>query len=221
MRQNDLVGILPAVDQLGAVQQGLHYARHVLLMDLGEGDKLPPVGRGRAVAGAAGWRAHVGRATVLVGTGAQLGDMLSDLRSAVVAVVCGEAGAAVERVTALAGTHEAHVVQLGAEPLRVIVSDAGQVSVQAWDAEWRTVSTVVAGAPEAVRKKRRSTTEPLPQPPAQVLVQVAAAQAAGGAETAADTASGAGATGAVPEVAPELQDVPTQPLHTAQPAQEK
>lgn len=165
MRQNDLVGVLPTADQLAAVQPSLHYARHVLLMDTDDSATLPPVGRGRAVAGAAGWRAHVGRATVVVGTDAQLSEMLHDLRSAVVAVVCGTAGASVERVNALAATHEAHVVQLGAEPLRVIVSDAGQVSVQAWDGEWRSLTTVVTAALEATRKKRRTTTEPAPPTP--------------------------------------------------------
>tara|TARA_R110000868_G_scaffold68624_2_gene202819 strand:+ start:104 stop:709 length:606 start_codon:yes stop_codon:yes gene_type:complete len=201
MRQNDLVGVLPTADQLAAVQPSLHYARHVLLMDTDDSATLPPVGRGRAVAGAAGWRAHVGRATVVVGTDAQLSEMLHDLRSAVVAVVCGTAGASVERVNALAATHEAHVVQLGAEPLRVIVSDAGQVSVQAWDGEWRSLTTVVTAAPEATRKKRRTTTEPAPTP----------------VPTAADT----GEAGAAAEAVPTPQDEIAPQGNAAQNAQEQ
>jgi len=204
MRQNDLVGVLPTVDLLSAVQPSLHYARHVLLMDVNEGEKLPPVGRGRAVAGAAGWRAHVGRATVMVGTDAQLAELLHDLRSAVVAVVCGEPGASVERVNALAGTHEAHVVQLGAEPLRVIVSDAGQVSVQSWNGEWQSLSTVVSGAVETPRKKRKQTTPG---------VDVAPTPAAPASETAA--------IGDSPEAMPTTTNETGLQPETAQTAQEQ
>lgn len=203
MRQNDIVGVLPFSAQLDAVQGGLHYARHVLLMDVGEGDKLPPVGRGRAVAGAAGWRAHVGRATVVVGTDAQVAELLHDLRSALVVVVCGELGASVLRVAALGATHEAHVVQLGSEPLRVIVSDAGLVSVQAWDGEWRTLTTVV-GAVEAPRKKRKQPTS-----------------SADVAPTPAAPASDTGAAGATSEAVSTSHDETALQTQTAQTAQEQ
>jgi hypothetical protein len=221
MRQNDLVGVLPTADQLAAVQQSLHYARHVLLMDVEDSAKLPPVGRGRAVAGAAGWRAHIGRATVVVGTDAQLAELLHDLRSAVVAVVCGEAGAAAERVAALGATHEAHIVHLGAEPLRIIVSDAGQVSVQAWDGEWRSLVTVVTAAPEAARKKRRAAAEQLPPPPSEVVLPADSVPSPTEAQPTTALSGDLGALSGSPVVAPTPTDETAPEGETAQPAQEQ
>ena len=167
MKENDVVGIVPSTSQLDSVQQGLHYARHVLLMDCAGGAAMPPVGRGAAVAAAGGWVAHVGRATVLVGTSAQVLAMLAlgGLRGAVVAVIAGpthsEAAAAVRQ---LAATHEAHLAHLAGEPLRVIVSDVGLVCVQVWQADnWCQLGTV-QDAPEPAKRKGRAQAAPAPAP---------------------------------------------------------
>lgn len=147
MSQNDVVGLVPKLNLLAEAHPGLHYARHVLLLDQPAGAPLPPVGRGRAVAAAGGWRAHVGRATLVVGVGeyvlAELA--LGNLRSAVVLLVQGDVEAVQQWAQPIAAQREVHVVPVGGAALRVIVSDAAQVVVQALGADgWLPLASLVS-----------------------------------------------------------------------------
>lgn len=171
MSQNDVVGVLPTIDLLPGAQPGLHYARHVLLLDQPAGATLPPVGRGRAVAAAGGWRAHVGRATVLAGDAAYLSAQLAsvDLRAAVVVLATGATDELATPLRALAAHRELHVVAVEGAALRVVVTDAAQVQVQALagTGAWEPQHTLQAApsAPQALRK-RVARTDPAPQPEA-------------------------------------------------------
>ena len=169
MSQNDVVGLVPELTLLAEAQPGLHYARHVLLLDQPAGAPLPPVGRGRAVAAAGGWRAHVGRATLVAGVGeyvlAELA--LGDLRSAVVLLVQGDVEAVQQWAQQLAAQREVHVVPVGSAALRVIVSDAAQVVVQAFGVDgWLPLASIVpaTSAPQ-VRRSRSIKGEAAPTHP--------------------------------------------------------
>jgi hypothetical protein len=157
--QNDVVGLVPELTLLAEAQPGLHYARHVLLLDQPAGVPLPPVGRGRAVAAAGGWRAHVGRATLVAGVGeyvlAELA--LGDLRSAVVLLVQGDVEAVQQWAQTLAAQREVHVVPVGASVLRVIVSDAAQVVVQSLGADgWLPLASLVSATSGPQGRRSRS-----------------------------------------------------------------
>lgn len=194
MSQNDVVGVLPTMDLLPSAQPGLHYARHVLLLDQPPGATLPPVGRGRAVAAAGGWRAHVGRATLLAGDPAYLGAQLgsADLRAAVVVLVAGPVDELAATLQVLATHHEVHALTVADAALRVVVTDAAQVQVQALAAgAWEPQHTLQApaSAPQAARKRTvRTDAAPQPEAPPQ------AAQA----PTAHDTQAQADAPAADP-----------------------
>lgn len=170
MSQNDVVGLVPKLNLLAEAHPGLHYARHVLLLDQPAGAPLPPVGRGRAVAAAGGWRAHVGRATLVAGVGeyvlAELA--LGDLRSAVVLLVQGDVEAVQQWAQPIAAQREVHVVPVGASALRVIVSDAAQVVVQALGAEgWLPLASLVS-APSGTQGRRGRSVKGEAAPPSPV-----------------------------------------------------
>lgn len=170
MSQNDVVGLVPELNLLAEAQPGLHYARHVLLLDQPAGAPLPPVGRGRAVAAAGGWRAHVGRATLVAGVGeyvlAELA--LGDLRSAVVLLVQGDVEAVQQWAQPIATQREVHVVPVGGSALRVIVSDAAQVVVQALAADgWLPLASLVS-APSGPQGRRGRSAKGEAAPPSPV-----------------------------------------------------
>ncbi len=146
MSQTDVVGIVPSLDLLPLAQPGLHYARHVLFTDQPGGAPLPAVGRGRAVAARHGYRAQVGRASLLAGAQPYLLRALAvgDLRAAVVLLVYGDAPAVRDAAQSLTSHHEVHVVDVGSAALRVVVSDAAQVAVQAYGpGGWQPVPTLM------------------------------------------------------------------------------
>lgn len=159
MSQNDVVGLVPELPLLAEAQPGLHYARHVLLLDQPAGSPLPPVGRGRAVAAAGGWRAHVGRATLVAGVGEYVlaEVVLGDLRSAVVLLVQGDVEAVQQWAQQLAAQREVHVVPVGSAALRVIVSDAAQVVVQALGTDgWLPLASLVSATSSPQGRRGRS-----------------------------------------------------------------
>jgi hypothetical protein len=164
MSQNDVVGVLPTVDLLADAQQGVHYARQVLLLDQPAGAVLPAVGRGKAVAAADGWRAHVGRSTIVAGAAEYVLEQLTDLRSAVVLLVVGDVEAVQVRAAHLASAREVHLLPVAGAALRVIVSDAAQVVVQALGTDgWLAQATLVAptSGPQG-RRGRASRDEAAP-----------------------------------------------------------
>ena len=160
MSQNDVVGVLRNVELLASAQPGLHYARHVLFADKRAGDALPPVGRGKAIAAADGWRAHVGRSTVITGNAEYVLGQLVDLRNAVVVVVKSDDIDAVQpRLEQLAATREVHLVPLTHTAIRIIVSDAAQVVVQAFGEDgWVTQPLLVQASEPQTRRTRNGKT---------------------------------------------------------------
>lgn len=182
MSQNDVVGLVPTLDLLTLAQPGLHYARHVLLADQQHGAPLPPVGRGKAVAARHGYRAQVGRASLLAGAEPYLLRALAggDLRAAVVLLVYGDAPALRDAAQQLASHHEVHVAQVGGAALRVVVSDAAQVAVQVQGPTgWHALQTLQrpAGAPQGA---------PAPQAEVQAAPEATARPGAPGAPVAHD-----------------------------------
>lgn len=178
MSQNDVVGLVPELHMLADAQPGLHYARCVLLLDQKVGAPLPPVGRGRAVAAAGGWRAHVGRATIIAGVSeyVQAELVLGDIRNAVVLLVRGDVEGVGQLVSSVAPSREVHLVDIGDAALRIIVSDAAQVVVQRLGTDgWTPLSTLLvpASAPQG-RRTRPGKAEVAPaQPTAPVEPPVA------------------------------------------------
>lgn len=155
MSHTELVGIIPDITLLADAQSGVHYARHVLLLGLSEGDPLPPVGRGKAVA-ASSWRSHINRATVVVGPSDYLLSSLHDLRSAVVLVATDDGAGVMEQATKLASYREVHLVTSISDAIRVIIPDAAQIVVQAHHrGYWQVVDTFVETAtPKRTRNGR-------------------------------------------------------------------
>jgi len=157
MSQNDVVGIVPELHLLAEAQPGVHYARLVLLLDQPAGAALPAVGRGKAVAAADGWRAHVGRSTIVVGAAEYVLGQLADLRSAVVLLVVGDVEAVQARAMQLASAREVHLLPVGSAALRVIVSDAAQVVVQALGTDgWLPQASLVSATSGSLGRRGRS-----------------------------------------------------------------
>lgn len=157
MSQNDVVGIVPELHLLAEAQPGLHYARQVLLLDQPAGVALPAVGRGKAVPAAEGWRAHVGRSTIVVGATEYVLGQLADLRSAVVLLVVGDSEAVQARAAQLASSREVHVLPVAGAALRVIVSDAAQVVVQALGTDgWLPQASLISATSSPLGRRGRS-----------------------------------------------------------------
>lgn len=194
MSHTELVGIIPDITLLHEAQSGVHFARHVVLLDAAEGSALPPVGRGKAVA-ASSWRSHINRSTVVVGPTAYLLANLHDLRSAAVLVATDDGAGVSEQATKLAAHREVHLVTSMSDALRVIIPDAAQIVVQVYRKGcWQPIDTIVQ--PATTKRSRSSRQEPSPTK-ADVeqdagdtpSLQVKADEVAEGSVTSADVAS--------------------------------
>ena len=154
-----MVGVLgTAADlyrRLVHTQPGLHYARHVLVLDAQAGDELPSTGRGRAVAAREPGSLRLHRMELCWGTDAAVRDgVLASDRPCVVAVVRGRstARAAAALGQLQAAGREVHLLAVRDDGAwRAIGSDVGRAQVQLCTASgWETLdsSPSVEPAPE-------------------------------------------------------------------------
>lgn len=176
MKQNIVVGVLSTAADLyqhAHTQPGLHYARHVLVLDAQAGDELPSTGRGRAVAAREPGSLRLHRMELCWGTDAAVRDsVLASDRPCVVAVVRGRstARAAAALGQLQAAGREVHLLTVGDGAWRAIGSDVGRAQVQQCTASgWETLdsSPTVDAAPEpAPEPAPELEPEPAPELPA-------------------------------------------------------
>jgi hypothetical protein len=179
MRQNTVVGVLGTAADLHLhqhTQPGLHYARHVLVMDADAGAALPSTGRGRAVAARDAGSLRLHRMAVCWGTDAAVRDLvLASDRPCIVAVVRGRSTdrAAAALLQLQAAGREVHLLAVKDDGAwRAIGSDAARTQVQVCTAAgWEAVATEPPSAPAPAP----APAEPTPQQAAPAAQEAAPA----------------------------------------------
>jgi hypothetical protein len=99
----------------------------------------------------------VGRSTIVAGAAEYVLAQLADLRSAVVLLVVGDVEAVQLRAAQLASAREVHLLPVLDAALRVIVSDAAQVVVQALGTDgWLPQASLVSASSGLQARRGRS-----------------------------------------------------------------
>jgi len=141
-----ILGLLPTAEDLTPdVQQGLHYAPSVLVLDAEPGAALPATGRGNPVAAAGTSGLLAGPVAVLWGKDAALARQLAGApRRTVLAVVASKASrrtvAALRRLQAAGVT--VHLLHCPEHPVRVL-QDGDTVRLEQHAGSWQPLAAAL------------------------------------------------------------------------------